>query len=65
MRLILLIAVIALAVDAFFYSGAYTKAVVGQVISVAEDVQNRVQDGAEPADAGPAEPGEQTTGERP
>jgi hypothetical protein len=45
-RLILFIAVIALAVDAYYYSGAYTQALVKQAIVIAEDVQNRVRDGA-------------------
>lgn len=62
MRLILLIAVIALAVDAFFYSGAYTQAVVRQVVSTAEQIQNRVGDGSAPTDAKPAEPERQGTG---
>ena len=62
MRLILLLAVIALAVDAFYYSGAYTQAVVRQVVSTAQQIQSRVGDEKAPPDAGPAEPDRQGTG---
>lgn len=44
MRLLLLIAVIVLLVDAFFYGGAYTQAAYAQVIHAADQLVSLIGD---------------------